>query len=112
MTKKRGSSGEATRLVYSTDNSTPKVVPNKVSRNTSDGIIRIRRESKKRAGRVVCVVEGLAAEQIKSTCKELKSKCGTGGTVKNGVIEIQGDHRDQIRELLESKGLAVKLSGG
>ena len=112
MTKKRSSSGEATRLVYSTDTSKPKVVPNKVSRNTSDGIIRVRRESKKRAGRVVCVVEGLAAEQIKSTCKELKSKCGTGGTVKNGVIEIQGDHRDQIRELLESKGLAVKLSSG
>ena len=58
------------------------------------------------------MVEGLAAEQIKSTCKELKSKCGTGGTVKGGVIEIQGDHRDQIRELLESKGLAVKLTGG
>ena len=112
MTKKRGSSGEATRLVYSTDNSAPKVAQKKVSRNTSDRIILVRRESKKRAGRVVCVVEGLAAEQIKSTCKELKSKCGTGGTVKNGVIEIQGDHRDQIRELLESKGLAVKLSGG
>ena len=58
------------------------------------------------------MVEGLAAEQIKSTCKELKSKCGTGGTVKDGAIEIQGDHRDQICELLESKGLAVKLSGG
>ena len=58
------------------------------------------------------MVEGLAAEQIKSTCKELKSKCGTGGTVKDGVIEIQGDHRDQIREVLESNGLAVKLSGG
>ncbi len=112
MTKKRSSSGGATRLVYSTDNSAPKVAPNKVSRNTSDGIVWVRRESKKRAGRVVCVVEGLVAEQIKSTCKELKSKCGTGGTVKNGVIEIQGDHRDQIRELLESKGLAVKLSGG
>ena len=112
MTEKRSSSGEIKRLVYSTDNSAPKVVGDKVSPNTSDGIIRIRRESKKRAGRVVCVVEGLAAEQIKPTCKELKSKCGTGGTVKGGVIEIQGDHRDQIRELLESKGLAVKLSGG
>ena len=112
MTKKRSYSGESSRLVYSTDNSTPKVVRNKVPQNTSDGIIRIRRESKKRAGRVVCVVEGLAAEQIKSTCKELKSRCGTGGTVKGGIIEIQGDHRDQIRELLESKGLAVKLSGG
>ena len=112
MTRKRSSSGTSTRLVYSTDNSEPKVVGNKVSQNTSDGIIRIRRESKKRAGRVVCVVEGLAEEQIKSMCKELKSKCGTGGTVKDGVIEIQGDHRDQICELLESKGLAVKLSGG
>ena len=99
-------------MVYSTDNSTPKVVRNKGPQNTSGGIIRIRRESKKRAGRVVCVVEGLAAEQIKSTCKELKSKFGAGGTVKGGVIEIQGDHRDQIRELLESKGLAVRLSGG
>ena len=58
------------------------------------------------------MIEGLAPEQIKSTCKELKSKCGTGGTVKDGVIEIQGDHRDHIRKLLESKGLAVKLSGG
>ena len=112
MTEKRSSSGGATRLVYSTGNSAPKVVGNKVAQNTSDGIIRVRRESKKRAGRVVCVVEGVVEEQIKSTCKELKSKCGTGGTVKGGVIEIQGDHRDQIRELLESKGLAVKLSGG
>ena len=112
MTKNRSYSGGTTRLVYSTDNPTPKIDRNKVPQNTSDGIIRVRRESKKRAGRVVCVVEGLAAEQIKSTCKELKSKCGTGGTVKGGVIEIQGDHRDQIRELLESKGLAVKLSGG
>ena len=112
MIKKRTSSGGATRLVYSTDNSAPKVVRNKVSQNTSDGIIRVRRESKKRAGRVVCVVEGLAAEQIKSTCKELKSKCATGGAIKDGIIENQGDHRDQIRELLESKGLAVKLSGG
>ena len=58
------------------------------------------------------MVEGLPPDQIKTTYKELKSKCGTGGTVKDGVIEIQGDHRDQIRELLESKGLAVKLSGG
>ena len=73
-------------MVYSTDNWAPKVVPNKVSRNTSDGIIRIRRESKKRAGRVVCVVEGLPSEQIKTTCKELKSKCGTGGTVKDGLV--------------------------
>ena len=112
MTKNRNSSGGTTRVVYSTDNSTLKVIRNNSSQINSDGIIRVRRESKKRAGRVVCVVEGLAAEQIKSTCKELKSKCGTGGTVKDGVIEIQGDHRDQIRELLESKGLAVKLSGG
>ena len=112
MTEKRSSSGGATRLVYSTDNSAPKVVGNKVSQNTSDGIIRVRRESKKRAGRMVCVVEGLTEEQLKSTCKELKSKCGTGGTVKDGTIEIQGDHRAQICELLESKGLAVKFSGG
>ena len=112
MSKKRNSSGETTRLVYSTDDSAPKVVRNKTSQNISDRIIRIRRESKRRAGRMVCVVEGLSAERLKSTCKELKSKCGTGGTVKDGAIEIQGDHRDQIRELLESKGLAVKLSGG
>ena len=61
---------------------------------------------------MVCVVEGLPVDRLKSMCKELKSKCGTGGTVKGSAIEIQGDHRDQIRELLESKGLAVKLSGG
>ena len=49
---------------------------------------------------------------IKQLCSDLKKVCGTGGTVKEGVIEIQGDNRDKIKALLEKKGFQVKLAGG
>lgn len=79
-----------------------------------DGIIRVGRESKGRKGKGVSLVSGvpLAGDELKNLAKELKQKCGTGGTVKDGVIEIQGDHRDTLIELLKAKGWQVKRAGG
>ena len=80
----------------------------------SDGIVRVGRESKGRKGKGVTLVTGvpLPVDELKLLAKELKQKCGTGGTLKDGVIEIQGDHRDTLIELLKAKGWPVKRSGG
>ena len=79
-----------------------------------DGIVRIQRETKGRKGKGVTLVTGLPlnANELKKLAKELKQKCSTGGAVKDGTIEIQGDQRDTIKKLLESKGYKVKLAGG
>lgn len=80
----------------------------------NDGVVRVSRESKGRKGKGVSLVTGvpLQAEELKTLAKELKQKCGTGGTVKDGVIEIQGDHRDALVEMLMAKGWTVKRVGG
>ena len=80
----------------------------------NDGIVRVSRETKGRKGKGVTLISGipLDAEEIKNLGKTLKKKCGTGGTVKDGVIEIQGDHRDLLIPELEKKGWTVKRSGG
>ncbi len=79
-----------------------------------DGIARIRREVGGRGGKTVTVVTGLALGllALAALSKRLKSACGTGGTVKSGVLEFQGDHRDQIVSLLASEGFKSKLAGG
>jgi translation initiation factor 1 len=79
-----------------------------------DGIVRVSRETKGRKGKGVTLITGvpLPADELKAFCKLLKKKCGTGGTVKNGVIEIQGDHRDILMILLQERGWVVKRSGG
>jgi translation initiation factor 1 len=76
--------------------------------------VRVGRESKGRKGKGVTLISGvpLTPEGLKNLASELKHKCGTGGTLKNGVIEIQGDHRDVLIELLKAKGWTVKRSGG
>ena len=80
----------------------------------TDGIVRIRRETKGRAGKGVTVITGvpLAAAELDQLAKQLKQRCGTGGTVKNGTIEIQGDHRDLLLAELGKKGWTVKKAGG
>lgn len=78
----------------------------------ADGVVRIRRESKGRGGKVVSVVEGVPDAQQKAIGKILKARCATGGSIKNNVIEIQGDHRETIKLQLEKKGFTVKFSGG
>ena len=80
----------------------------------SDGIVRLRRETKGRKGKGVTLVDGLAmdAEALSGFAKTLKTKCGSGGTVKDGVIEIQGDHREFLAAFLQESGFKVKLAGG
>lgn len=79
-----------------------------------NGIVRIQRETKGRKGKGVTLITGvpLAGAELKALAKTLKQKCGTGGTIKNGVIEIQGDHRDLLLTELQQKGWTVKKAGG
>lgn len=85
-----------------------------VSDRANDGILRIRREVKGRKGKTVTTVSGFCtdAEELKALASKLKKQCGTGGTAKDGVITIQGDHRDVIREALQRLGFTAKLAGG
>jgi translation initiation factor 1 len=86
----------------------------KPSASGGDGIVRVQRETKGRKGKGVTLVRGLPLddEALKKLAKKLKSKCGSGGTVKDGVIEIQGDHRDQLVQELHKEGYTVKRAGG
>lgn len=79
-----------------------------------DGVVRVSRETKGRKGKGVTLISGvpLTAEDLAGLAKILKAKCGSGGTVKDGVIEIQGDHRDILIPLLQAKGWTVKRAGG
>ena len=75
-----------------------------------DGVIRILRE--RRRASTVSVVAGLNSAELDGVAKSLKQLCGTGGTAKNGVVEIQGDHRERIAQWLAAQGHRVKLAGG
>ncbi|MEE9393305.1 MAG: stress response translation initiation inhibitor YciH [Planctomycetota bacterium] len=81
---------------------------------SGDGVVRIRRETAHRGGKTVTVVLGLplAPKELKALAKKLKAACGTGGSTKDGVVEIQGDHREKIKATLERLGYVVKLAGG
>lgn len=79
-----------------------------------DGIARVRRESKGRGGKTVTTVTGvpLAAAELKELASALKRRCGTGGALKEGVIEIQGDHVQLLIDELTKRGFRAKKSGG
>ena len=79
-----------------------------------DGIARIRRETGGRGGKTVTVVTGLLLDEtaLAALCRRLKSACGTGGTVRDGALELQGDHREQVVSLLAKEGIRSKLAGG
>lgn len=101
-------------LVYSTDFGRISEEKAKTSKPTGDGIVRIRRETKGRKGKGVTTISGLLVDEkeLKDIAKQLKKVCGTGGSVKEHTIEIQGDNRDKIKQFLESKNYTVKLAGG
>ncbi|HWA35392.1 MAG TPA: hypothetical protein VG737_14730 [Cyclobacteriaceae bacterium] len=74
----------------------------------------LHRETGGRGGKVVSVVKNLILNEddLKALAKKLKQECGTGGTVKDGLIEIQGEHRQRIAEVLMKLGYKVKIAGG
>jgi translation initiation factor 1 len=82
------------------------------SAGSADGIVRVSRES--RCGKSVTVLRGLALESaaLNELGKRLKTACGAGGTVKDGVVEIQGDHRDKVINTLKRQGWDVARAGG
>ena len=114
----------ASRLVYSTDagrmcpdcrQPTAACVCKKASaRPASSGVVRVSRQTKGRGGKTVTRVEGmpLGDEALAQLGKQLRTACGSGGTVKGGVIEVQGDHCDKVLDALVQQGYAAKRSGG
>lgn len=83
-------------------------------RGGGDGVVRLARETKGRKGAGVTLVTGLplAERDLAALAKRLKTRCGVGGAVKDGVIELQGDQRDKLAPLLEAEGYRVKRAGG
>ncbi|MFB0711602.1 stress response translation initiation inhibitor YciH [Buttiauxella noackiae] len=105
---------ENSRLVYSTETGRIDEPASAPVRPKGDGVVRIQRQTSGRKGKGVCLITGIDANdtELATLAAELKKKCGCGGSVKDGVIEIQGDKRDLIKTLLEAKGMKVKLAGG
>ena len=114
----------ASRLVYSTDvgrtcpvcrqAAAACVCKSARSLPAGDGVVRVSRSSKGRGGKTVTLVQGVQLDEAALTQlgKQLKAACGTGGTVKDGVIEVQGDHRELVMRQLADKGYTVKAAGG
>lgn len=102
------------RLVYSTDGGRLEQKAPATTRPAGDGIVRIQRQTSGRKGKGVCLISGLDMpdDALDQLAAELKKKCGCGGSVKAGIIEIQGDKRELLKQLLEARGLKVKLAGG
>lgn len=101
-------------LVYSTETGRIRARPVAPTPHKGDGIVRIRRETSGRKGNGVTTISGIPLDEaeLKVLAKELKQRCATGGSVKNGVIEIQGEHRETVRAALIKAGYNVKLAGG
>lgn len=79
-----------------------------------DGVVRVMRESKGRGGKTVTVIKGLPLDALAlaQLGKQLKAACGSGGTAKDGIIEVQGDHCDTVMQALQKQGYAPKRAGG
>lgn len=81
---------------------------------SKDGVVRVGRQTQGRGGKGVTVITGLplAGADLEKLARELKQRCGSGGTVRDGVVEIQGEHRDTLVAELTKRGYAAKRSGG
>ncbi|GGJ97752.1 translation initiation factor Sui1 [Pseudomonas matsuisoli] len=114
MVKKSNSLSDLGGLVYSTDLGRIKPQPTEEAAPAGDGIARVRRESKGRGGKTVTTISGvpLAGEELKTLASALKKRCGTGGALKDGVIEIQGEHVELLIGELQARGFKAKKSGG
>jgi translation initiation factor 1 len=122
--RRSGSLADLSSLVYSTD--TGRICPDcrqpigqcackaQKALPQGDGVVRVSRETKGRKGKGVTLVKGLLldADALALLSRELKAACGVGGTVKDGVIELQGDHVEMVMERLKRAGHSVKRAGG
>jgi translation initiation factor 1 len=111
----------SSRLVYSTEDGDHRRDAKQKSRPGADrggpqlpddGVVRVFREKGGRGGKTVTVVRGLPRGDVQGVASDLKRHCGTGGSVKQGAVEIQGDHREKAAARLRSRGYTVKLAGG
>lgn len=114
------------RVIYSTDSGRVTTCPTcgqpykqchcgqRTPTKKNDGVVRIMRDRKQRGGKTVTVITGVQAseEALNTLAQQLKKLCGSGGTVKDGNIEIQGDHCDKIQAKLTALGYKVKRAGG
>lgn len=123
MVKKASSFSALSGLVYSTDagrhcpdcgQPVDACICKQMRIPEGDGIARVRRETKGRGGKTVTTVSGvpLAEEALKELASALKKRCGTGGALKDGVIEIQGEHVELLLSELLKRGFKAKKSGG
>ncbi|GDY27566.1 MULTISPECIES: translation initiation factor [unclassified Agarivorans] len=105
---------QLSQLVYSTDQG--RIEPEDIAEDIpdSDGFVKMRRETKGRKGKGVTCLSGFGLEEseLKSLCKEMKKHCGVGGSVKDYVIEIQGDQRDKLEAWLKQRDYKTKRIGG
>ena len=123
----RGIRVQQDRLVYSTDSGRVTTCPTcglpytkcRCAQPTqptrkSDGFVRVMRDRKGRGGKTVTVIDGVMGSEAELTtlAQQLKKLCGSGGTVKDGNIEIQGDHCDKVMAKLTELGYKVKRAGG
>jgi translation initiation factor 1 len=108
---------ENRRVVYSTDGGrhvaekSPRVRASPSKRSVpDDGVVRVFRE--RRRASTVTVVTGLTEAELQATGADLRRRCATGGTAKNGIVELQGDHRAAVIAYFEAAGRRVKSAGG
>ncbi|MES1247314.1 MAG: stress response translation initiation inhibitor YciH [Actinomycetota bacterium] len=101
------------RLVYSTDDGDRRR-EREAQPAAADpgGPVRVWREKGGRRGKTVTVVRGLPGADLAAVAADLKKLCGAGGAVKDGAVEIQGDHRDKVVARLQAQGYAAKPAGG
>jgi translation initiation factor 1 len=101
------------RLVYSTEHGDRrKDEPGAAVESGGGGPVRVWREKGGRKGKAVTVVRGLPGGDLARVAADLKKLCGAGGAVKDGAVEIQGDHRDKVVARLVAQGYAAKPAGG
>jgi translation initiation factor 1 len=109
--------GESRRVYSTADGDLRKATDRKPGRRTapptpSDDSVRVSRETSGRRGKTVTIVRGLPPGDVQDVASDLKRRCGSGGAAKDGVVEIQGDHRAKVAAHLEARGYRVKLAGG
>jgi len=102
------------RIIYSTDpdwKANKSILPEREQHPSLGQLAYIERDRKNRKGKTVTVITGLSGN-LKDLLKEMQRQCGAGGSLKQNIIEIQGDHREKIAALLQNKGFRIKFRGG